>query len=83
MSTLASRKTMLGLAAVALAQTAVLEAPRQLHSHLRGALHAGATFGEIEGALSIVNPLLSFDQWKKVKQLWRTVREGWSPAHCC
>jgi len=63
------------------AQTAVLEAPRQLHSHLRGALNAGATFGQIEGVLSIVNPLLSFDQWKKVKQLWRTVREGWSPGH--
>lgn len=60
------------------AQTAVLEAPRQLHSHLRGALNAGATFGQIEGALSIVNPLLSFDQWKKVKELWRTVRGGWS-----
>lgn len=63
------------------AQTGVLEAPRQLHSHLRGALHAGATFGEIEGVLSIVNPLLSFDQWKKVKELWRTVRAGWSPGH--
>ena len=63
------------------AQTAVLEAPRQLHSHLRGALHAGASFGQIEGALSIVNPLLSFDQWKKVKQLWRTVRDGWSPGN--
>ena len=62
------------------AQTAVLEAPRQLHSHLRGALHAGAQFGQIEGVLSVVNPLLSFDQWKKVKELWRTVREGWSPG---
>ena len=62
------------------AQTAVLETPRQLHSHLRGALNAGATFGQIEGVLSIVNPLLSFDQWKKVKELWRTVREGWSPG---
>ena len=62
------------------AQTAVIEAPRQLHSHLRGALNAGATFGQIEGALSIVNPLLSFDQWKKVKELWRTVRDGWTPA---
>jgi len=61
-------------------QTAVLEAPRQLHSHLRGALNAGASFGQIEGALSIVNPLLSFDQWKKVKQLWRTVRDGWAPG---
>jgi 4-carboxymuconolactone decarboxylase len=63
------------------AQTAVLEAPRQLHSHLRGALNTGATFGQIEGALSIVNPLLSFDQWKKVKELWRTVRVGWSRGH--
>jgi 4-carboxymuconolactone decarboxylase len=64
-----------------IAQTAVLETPRQLHSHLRGALNAGASFGQIEGALSIVNPLLSFDHWKKVKQLWRTVRDGWSPGH--
>ncbi|MGZ8398647.1 MAG: carboxymuconolactone decarboxylase family protein, partial [Gemmatimonadales bacterium] len=63
------------------AQTAVLEAPRQLHSHLRGALNAGATFGQIDGVLSIVNPLLSFDQWKKIKQLWRGVREGWAPGH--
>jgi multiple sugar transport system substrate-binding protein len=62
------------------AQTAVLEAPKQLHSHLRGALNAGASFGQIEGVLSIVNPLLSFDQWKKVKELWRGVREGWIPA---
>jgi 4-carboxymuconolactone decarboxylase len=62
------------------AQTAVLEAPRQLHSHLRGALNAGATFGQIEGALSIVNPLLSFDQWKKVKELWRAVRESLAPG---
>ena len=64
-----------------IAQTAVLEAPRQLHSHMRGALNAGATFGQIEGTLSIVNPLLSFDHWKKVKQLWRTVREGWASGH--
>jgi 4-carboxymuconolactone decarboxylase len=63
------------------AQTAVLEAPRQLHSHLRGALNAGASFGQIDGVLSIVNPLLSFDQWKKIKELWRTVREGWSPGN--
>jgi 4-carboxymuconolactone decarboxylase len=63
------------------AQTCVLEAPRQVHSHLRGALNAGASFGQIDGVLSIVNPLLSFDQWKKIKELWRTVREGWSPGN--
>jgi hypothetical protein len=27
-----------------------------------------------------VNPLLSFDQWKKVKELWRSVRDGWAPG---
>ncbi len=60
------------------AQTAVMEVPRQLHSHLRGALHAGAGFGQVEAVLSIVNPLLSYDHWKKVKELWQTVREGWA-----
>lgn len=63
------------------AQTAVLEAPRQLHSHLRGSLNAGASFGQIEGVLSIVNPMMSFDQWKKIKELWRSVREGWTPGN--
>jgi 4-carboxymuconolactone decarboxylase len=61
------------------AQTAVLETPRQLHSHLRGALHAGATFAQVEAVLSVVNPLLSYDQWKKVKELWTTVRDAWNP----
>jgi 4-carboxymuconolactone decarboxylase len=61
------------------AQTAVLEVPRQLHSHLRGALHAGATFGQVEGVLSVVNPLLSYDQWKQVKELWTSVRDAWEP----
>ena len=61
------------------AQTAVLEAPRQLHSHLRGALNAGATFRQIDAVLSVVNPLLSFEQWKAVKELWRGVRESWMP----
>ncbi len=60
-------------------QTALLEAPRQLHSHLRGALHAGASFAQVEAVLSVVNPLLSYDQWKTVKELWQTVRDGWEP----
>ncbi|HXE58490.1 MAG TPA: carboxymuconolactone decarboxylase family protein [Gemmatimonadales bacterium] len=61
-------------------QMAVLDAPRQLHSHLRGALNAGASFAQVEATLSVVNPLLSFDHWKRVKELWRGVREGWSPG---
>ncbi len=61
------------------AQTAVMEAPRQLHSHLVGALHAGATYSQVDGVLGVVNPLLSYDQWKKVKELWQTVRDAWDP----
>jgi 4-carboxymuconolactone decarboxylase len=61
------------------AQTAVLETERQLHSHLKGALNAGADPVQIEGVLSVVNPMLSFDSWKKVKELWRSVRDGFVP----
>ena len=61
------------------AQTAMLDAPRQLHSHLRGALHAGASFAQVDGTLSVVNPLLSYDEWKKVKELWTSVKDGWDP----
>jgi len=59
-----------------IAQTAVLETPRQLHSHLRGALNAGATHAQVEAVLSVVNPLLALDQWTAVKHVWRRVREG-------
>ncbi len=62
-----------------IAQTAVLDAPRQLHSHLRGALNAGATPDEVESALTEVNPFLSYDHWKAVKELWEQVRDGWDP----
>jgi 4-carboxymuconolactone decarboxylase len=61
------------------AQTGVLDAPRQLHSHLRGALNAGATFGQVEAVLSVVNPLLSYPRWRTVKELWQTVQDGWEP----
>lgn len=61
------------------AQTAVMETPRQLLSHLRGALHAGATFSQVEGVLSVVNPLLSYDQWKRVKEMWVNQRDNWEP----
>jgi 4-carboxymuconolactone decarboxylase len=40
------------------AQVAVQGAERQLHSHLRGALHAGVTLETLDSALAIVRPLL-------------------------
>ena len=60
------------------AQTAVLDTPHQLHSHLRGALHAGATADEVEAVIHLVNPLLPHEDWNDVKALWDTVREVWS-----
>ncbi len=59
------------------AQTAVLDTPRQLHSHLRGALHAGAEPAMVEAALGVVNPFLDYDHWKAVKDLWDGVRDSW------
>ncbi|MBP6442554.1 MAG: carboxymuconolactone decarboxylase family protein [Gemmatimonadales bacterium] len=62
-----------------IAQTAVLDTPRQLHSHLRGALNAGATIAQVDAALTLVNPFLSYDDFKRVKDLWEGVRDNWSP----
>jgi len=59
------------------AQVAMLETPRQLHSHLRGALNAGAELEQIDAVLAVVNPLLAYEQWKRIKELWLTVRGGW------
>jgi hypothetical protein len=40
-------------------------------------VHAGGNFEQVDGVLSVVNPLLSYDQWKKVKELWNGVKEAW------
>jgi 4-carboxymuconolactone decarboxylase len=61
-----------------IAQTAVLGTPHQLHSHLRGALHAGASPAEITAVLAEVHPFLNHDDWKGVKELWDRVEETWS-----
>lgn len=61
-----------------IAQTAVLNTPRQLHSHLRGALHAGASPAEVTAVLAVVHPFLNHDDWKSVRELWDRVEEGWS-----
>jgi 4-carboxymuconolactone decarboxylase len=58
------------------AQTAALGTPHQLHSHLRGALHAGATAPQVDEALEVVAPLLTPEQRKAVTALWAAVRAG-------
>lgn len=56
-------------------QTAVLNTTHQLHSHLRGALNAGATAAEIDAALQLLGPHLTRDHWNGVKQLWNEIRD--------
>jgi 4-carboxymuconolactone decarboxylase len=52
---------------------AVWNVPRQLHSHLRGALNAGATPSEVEAALGIACALLDVDRADAVRALWSEV----------
>ena len=60
-------------------QTAVLEAPRQLHSHLRGALHAGASPVQVDATLALVRPLLDPAWADTMGLLWLKVRDGRQP----
>lgn len=58
------------------AQIAVLGAPRQLHSHLRGALQAGATPAAVTAALQAAEPFLAPEARALVLDTWKQVREG-------
>jgi 4-carboxymuconolactone decarboxylase len=56
------------------AQTAVLDTPHQLHSHLRGALHAGATPTEIEETLALATAGMPARRRGRIQSLWNGVR---------
>lgn len=56
------------------AQVAVLGAERQLHSHLRGALHAGATRVQVDAVLTLVEPDLSPAAQDITRRTWSRVR---------
>jgi alkylhydroperoxidase/carboxymuconolactone decarboxylase family protein YurZ len=60
------------------AQTAVLRTHRQLHSHVRGALHSGATFDQVESSLAAARSFVSVEEWTEIEMLWAAVRAGWS-----
>jgi 4-carboxymuconolactone decarboxylase len=53
---------------------AVWRVPRQLHSHLRGALNAGAAVEEVEMALEVAADAMSPGDADEVQALWRQVR---------
>ena len=54
---------------------AVWNVPEQLHSHLRGALNAGATRAEVDAALSIAVEYLDAASAAGVGALWKSVVE--------
>ena len=56
-----------------IALLAVLEAPRQLYSHLRGALNAGASPREVEGALAIASSHLDDVRADATHRVWERV----------
>ena len=54
---------------------AVLEQDRQLHSHLHGAVHSGATPDEVEETLHIAITRLPADVAERYLHLWLRVRQ--------
>jgi alkylhydroperoxidase/carboxymuconolactone decarboxylase family protein YurZ len=56
------------------AQTAVLDTPRQLRSHLLGALHTGATPAEVDEALTLIVAVLPAERASEIRDLWAAVR---------
>ena len=55
------------------AMCAVSDVPHQLHSHLKGALHAGATPAEVGEALEAVIAGLGEREREQARQLWKRV----------
>lgn len=53
---------------------AVLGAPRQLYSHLRGALNTGAEPAEVEESLKIAREYLDVPGWNEVWEVWCRLR---------
>lgn len=58
------------------AQTAVLGTERQLHSHLRGALHAGAPAATVDEVLVLVGPDLEPALRELAQETWRRVKQA-------
>jgi 4-carboxymuconolactone decarboxylase len=54
---------------------AVWNVPRQLHSHLRGSLNAGATVAEVDEAVEVACERISSpDAVQRVRSLWAEIR---------
>jgi len=53
---------------------AVQDAPHQLYSHMRGALHAGATSAELDAAMAMARPFMSPAAIQASEDVWTRVR---------
>lgn len=56
-----------------MAACAIARQDRQLHSHLHGALHAGASETTVSSALNVIAPLLDADDVVRYQGLWARV----------
>ncbi|QJR34886.1 carboxymuconolactone decarboxylase family protein [Gemmatimonas groenlandica] len=56
------------------AACAIARQDRQLHSHLHGALNAGAAAGVVTAALHVVSPLIGDDDMRRYLGLWARVQ---------
>lgn len=56
---------------------AVLEAPDQLYSHLRGALNVGAPPKAVDEALEVARPITSPKGWSGARRVWTRVWQRW------
>lgn len=63
-----------------IAQIATLGTDRQLHSHLRGALNAGATSAAVEAVLALIGPDLTDELRDRALRCWAGVRPVREPA---
>lgn len=54
---------------------AAWDAPRQLHSHLRGALNVGATAAEVDEAVEAACAVIEPARAREVRALWERIRE--------
>ena len=57
---------------------AVENLPRQLYSHLRGALNAGAGVEEVEGAVSLASSFTEPEVAAAAERIWGQVRDRWT-----
>jgi 4-carboxymuconolactone decarboxylase len=58
---------------------AVLDVPRQLYAHMRGALNVGASAAEVAAVLEVALPLCSASAAERARETWTSVRERAAP----